>query len=243
MSSYIWIAAASALGGFVQSILGFGFGMISVLFFPSIMGSLPQSSAVTATVSMIASLLVLVRCLKHVRLKYIIFTIAANFLVMPIMTRVAKIVPLKPLSLVLGITMILFSVYYIRWNQKIRFRPTALSASAAGALGGTLGGLFALGGVPVGIYLLNAAETKEIYHATMQAYLVITDVYGTAVRISNGIIQKQTLLWIAAGTTGMVLGVLLGKKCYERIDHDRMRILVYILIGFGGLTKIIGYFL
>lgn len=45
------------------------------------------------------------------------------------------------------------------------------------------GGLFSVGGIPVGVYLINAIEDKNVYYATMQAYIVLSDLYGSGVRI------------------------------------------------------------
>ncbi|MGM9662173.1 MAG: sulfite exporter TauE/SafE family protein [Oscillospiraceae bacterium] len=243
MVSYLQICLISLCGGLVQSTLGFGFGMVSVMFFPLIMGSIPQSSAVTAAVSMVASAVALLPYRKSVRLSYIIPTLLANAVIMPVMTHIAKLLPTRPLSLALGVVMILFSVYYIKWNQRIKLRPTTATAVASGAIGGTLGGLFALGGVPVGVYLLNASETKDVYYATMQAYIIISDVYGTAVRVMDGIIVRQTVWWIIAGLCGMLAGVAIGKRVYRKLDQERLKKWVYVLIGVSGLLKVVGYFL
>lgn len=242
MASYVWVALVSAAAGVVQSALGFGFGMISVMFYPAIMGSIPQSSAVTTCVAMTASVINLVRYHKNVRLRYVIPTIIVSSLIMPLTTALSKRLPTEVLSLVLGIVMLLFAVYYIAGQGKIKLRPTVLTASATGAVGGAIGGLFALGGVPVGIYLLNASETKDIYYATMQAYIVITDVYGTVVRTASGIIVAQTLLWIGAGILGMVIGMAIGDRIYKRLDQEALKKLVYFLVGFSGIYKILEFF-
>ena len=242
MASYLCVALVSAVAGIVQSALGFGFGMISVMFYPAIMGSIPQSSAVTTCVAMTASFINLVRYYKNVRLHYVIPTIIISSLIMPLTTALSKQLPTKVLSLVLGIVMLLFAIYYIAGQGKIKLRPTALTASATGAVGGTIGGLFALGGVPVGIYLLNASETKDIYYATMQAYIVITDTYGTIVRTVSGIIVAQTLLWILVGIFGMILGMVIGDKIYKKLNQEALKKLVYFLVGFSGIYKILEFF-
>lgn len=139
--------------------------------------------------------------------------------------------------------MLLFAAYYIAGQKKIELRPTALTAAATGAVGGAIGGLFALGGVPVGIYLLNASPTKDIYYATMQAYIVITDTYGTIVRAVGGIIGSQTLLWIGAGILGMMCGMAVGERIYKKLNRESLKKCVYLLVGLSGVFKICEFFL
>lgn len=242
MSSYLWIGLVSVAAGIIQSSLGFGFGMISVMFFPVIMNSIPQSSAVTTCISMTAAMINLVRYYKNVRLRYVIPTIIVSSVLMPVTTALSKQLPTEILSLILGVVMLIFAGYYIAGQGKIKLRPTVLTASVTGAVGGAIGGLFALGGVPVGIYLLNASPTKDIYYATMQAYIVITDVYGTAVRVVSGIIVYQTLLWIGVGILGMICGMAIGDRIYKRLDQETLKKFVYLLVGVSGIFKICEFF-
>lgn len=243
MASYLWVAFVSMAAGVIQSSLGFGFGMISVMFFPAIMGSIPESSAVTTCVAMTASVINLIRYYKNVRLRYVLPTILISSLIMPLTTALSRQLPTKILSLMLGIVMLLFAAYYIAGQKKIELRPTALTAAATGAVGGAIGGLFALGGVPVGIYLLNASPTKDIYYATMQAYIVITDTYGTIVRAVGGIIGSQTLLWIGAGILGMMCGMAVGERIYIKLNQESLKKCVYLLVGLSGVFKICEFFL
>lgn len=242
MMSYVLIAIVSMLGGIVQSAIGFGYGMISVIFYPSITGSVLQSSAITNVAAMTESFGLLIKNRKNVKISYILPSLIVYFIVMPIATRVAKGLPIKTMSLALGIVMIIFSIYYTFFNGSIKVKPSVPAASTTGVLGGIVGGFFALGGVPVGIYLLNAAETKALYYGTMQAYIVITDIYGTGVRIAQGIITMQTLKWIAAAIVGVLIGTLIGQMIYKKISQDKLKKLVYLMVGFSGIIKIVQFF-
>lgn len=102
---------------------------------------------------------------------------------MPIRTHCSILLPTRILSVALGFTMIVLCIYYLYWQEKTSIRPTICNAAVAGGLGGMMGGLFSLGGIPVGVYLINAIEDKNVYYATMQAYIVLSDLYGSGVRI------------------------------------------------------------
>lgn len=95
-------------------------------------------STVTAFVSMWGSTTVLVRYYKHVQQKYIIPTLIANFVVMPIRTHCSILLPTRILSVALGFTMIVLCIYYLYWQEKTSIRPTICNAAVAGGLGGMM---------------------------------------------------------------------------------------------------------
>lgn len=241
--AYIVILIVSVIGGIIQSTMGFGFGIIAMSVFPFLIDSLPESAAITAFISMLGSTTVLARYYKHIQLKYIIPTLIANFVVMPICTHFSILLPTRILSLALGFTMIVLCIFYLYWKEKTSIRPTICNAAVAGGLGGMMGGLFSLGGIPVGVYLINAIEDKNIYYATIQAYLVLSDLYGSSVRIFNGIITMDTVPWIVIGSLGMLGGIQVGKCIYARLNQDATKKLVYVFIGISGLYKVASFFL
>ncbi len=243
MLSYVFLALALFAGGIIQSTLGFGSGIIAMSILPFVMDSIPHAAAVTAFASMVASVTVLVRRARQAKLKLILPVLIANFCIMPICTYIAKLLPTRELSLGLGIVMILLSAYYLVWQQQVRIKPSMLGAAAAGGLGGVMGGLFSLGGIPVGVYLLNAIQCKDVYYATMHAYIVISDVYGTAVRVFNGIITTELIPALAAGTLGILVGFQIGKRIYEKLNQDLLKRLVYIFIGVSGAYKVMLFFI
>lgn len=162
---------------------------------------------------------------------------------MPICTHLSILLPTRELNLALGITLILFFVLNICLKKQFIMKPKIYNGLAAGGLGGVLGGFFSLGGIPVGIYLINAISCKDIYYATMQAYLVISDVYGTGIRIYNGLITINTIPWIMTGFVGMLAGIQIGLRIYRKINQELLKKLVYSFIGVSGLYKAILFFL
>lgn len=135
---------------------------------------------------------------------------------MPMASHCSKILPMEILTLLLGIVLVIFAAYYLVFNGKLNFRPSKASGLAAGILSGTLGGLFALPGIPASIYLINASAEKEEYYAKMQAFLVVCGGYSIAVRTVQHMVSAQSLKYALAAALVVPIGSLLGQKIYQK---------------------------
>ena len=59
-----------------------------------------------------------------------------------------------------------------------------------------VGGMFALSGPPIAVYLLNDTNDKDSYIATAHAVFLVSCVYATAVRILSGVVTPR--IWVIA---------------------------------------------
>lgn len=231
---YIWITLASIVGGMLQSSIGFGFGIFMAAILPLFIESIPHAAAVSVVISLACSIFLIVPRYRYAKLRQMLPAILIYMVIMPLSNRLSLSIPRIELSIVLGFVLLGFGVYYIFFAKKLKIPANIGTAMAAGALSGTLNGMFSMGGPPMVVYCLAAFDEKETYMASLQAYFIVTNCYGVGVRALNGLMTSQVLLWIAAGLVGMFAGLFIGRRIYRKLDLNAVRKYVYIFICCAG---------
>jgi len=88
------------------------------------------------------------------------------------------------------------------------------------------------------IYFLAALDTKEEYSGTIQLFFFISGLYTCIVRVFKGIYTMDLIPYTLLGLLGILIGQHIGSKIMDRIDAATMKKLVYLFLGFAGLTNI-----
>ena len=236
---YLLIALVCLGGSFVQRVSGFGFGIFVMLFFPYLLASSPAAAAVSSILSGIISLYNAIRQRKHLQIRLVVPMLCAALITIPIAISFSKYAPEAVMKPLLGIVLIGLSIYFLFFSTRIHIRPTAVNSFIAGALGGTLGGLFSTGGPPTVLFLLHATNDKLVYFATIQAYFAMTNVYSTGVRILNGIITRETLISVAVGMIGCLSGNRIGSWAFDKLDGEKLKKIIYIGMIISGVLMIL----
>ena len=84
------------------------------------------------------------------------------------------------------------------------------------------------------IYFLSITKSKEEYLGTLQTFFVFTSVYNTIVRIIKGIITVEVVPYWLCGFIGMQIGLIIGGKLLKKIDGEKLKKIVYAVIGCAG---------
>ena len=151
----------------------------------------------------------------------------------------ASVVSADIFQILIGSALVGLSIFFLFFSQKIKMKPTIANGLLAGALGGTLGGLFSTGGPPAVLYLTNATPDKYIYFATIQFYFCITNLYATSVRAINGMVTLDVLLYAAVGMIGCLTGDFLGRKVFDRLDSQKIKRIIYIGMIISGIAMLV----
>lgn len=173
----------SAMGGFIQRVTGFGFGIFVMLFLPHIMKTHTSAAAISTLVSCCISLYNAFLYRKNVPYKKIIPLIFAALITIPIAVHFSVLISGDFFKKALGIVLIGLSIYFLFFNNRIRIKPSVKNGLIAGGVGGILTGLFSTGGPPIVLYLMNALNDNIIYFASTQFYFGLTGIYSTLVRV------------------------------------------------------------
>lgn len=225
--------------GFVQRVSGFGLGIFAMLFLPYFMPSHAAAAAVSCLFSCGTSLYNAARYRRDISFRTLLPLLCAAMAVIPVAVHFSAAVPEKLLKALLGVVLIALSVYFLFFSQRVHIRPTVVNGVLAGGVGGLLNGLFSTGGPPVVLYLVHATSDKMVYFATIQFYFAATNIYSTAVRVANGIITWEILLYAAIGMAGCALGNLIGTRVFNKLNAQRVKQVIYAGMIISGVLMIV----
>ena len=232
---YIILLAAGA--SFVQRTIGFGFGIFIMTALPFLMPSYGEAVTLSGLLSLTSATIVMFKYLKYVNWKrlwpiittFVIFSTLAIYLLDRIEGRSMRIV--------LGIVLILISLYFSFFKEKIQkiIRPGKGWQLGTGSVSGIMGGLFGMHGPPVVLYLTVSEPDKDHYMGMIQTYAVITNITMVIVRAFAGYVTPTVGTTYMYGLTGLVVGVIAGNWAYKHIPNKLFTYVVYAYIGISGL--------
>ncbi len=222
-------------GGFVQRVSGFGLGIFVMIFLPHFIPTHTAAAAISSLFACMTATYNAIRYRKNANYKTALPMICAALISIPIAVHFSSVVSGNLFKILLGLVLIVLSLYFIFFNKRINIKPTFFNGILAGGLGGILGGLFSTGGPPAVLYLSSATTDNITYFATIQFYFCFTNLYATSMRIANGIINLDILIYAAIGMVGCMIGDFIGKKIFDKLNSDRLKQIIYIGMIISGV--------
>lgn len=229
----------AAMGGFIQRVTGFGFGIFVMLFLPHIMKTHTSAAAISTLVSCCISLYNAILYRKNVPYKKIIPLILAALITIPIAVHFSVMISGDFFKKALGVVLIGLSIYFLFFNNRIHIKPSVKNGVIAGGVGGILTGLFSTGGPPIVLYLMNAIKDNVVYFSSTQFYFGITGIYSTLVRVFNGIITLEVIIYAFVGFLGSVAGNMVGKIVFDKLKAEKLRQIIYLGMIVSGIIMIV----
>lgn len=237
---YPLILAISAAGSALQAASGFGYGIFVMSLLPLF---LPYTDALCSSglIAIFMSAWIGFKHRRHFNYKIIIAPIVAYFVTSLGGTYFIASMADHHLKRILGAVLILLSIYLIFMSDRVKVKPNALTGAAAGALGGFLGSVFGMGGPPIVVYLLSAAEDNETYIANIQIYFSLTNIYISVVRFAGGVMTRYVPLYVLLGVLGIFAGERLGTAIFKKMNPKSLRLTVYsFMIIMGAMFLVTG---
>ena len=235
-SMIIEIFLLSIGASFVQRTTGFGFGIFIMTMLPAIMSSHGEATTLSGILAMTTSLIIVIqkyrfivwRRLLPILLTFIVVSIGAIF--------VLKRMEYSILNILLGITLVVVSLYFSFFSKRIKVKTTLPVQITAGTLSGLMGGFFGMQGPPAVLYFVNSEKDKEHYLAVTQTYFLVGNIMMTIARAYNGFFTTAVSMGYIYGITGVVIGNLIGAWVFRHITGSILKDIIYAYIGISGLT-------
>ena len=235
---YVIAFFGAALGCALNTVCGFGFGVVCMMFMPAVLGSTVQAATMINAVTCVQACSLAVRYRAHIRWRLLLIPLAAYLVSSALAVRVAVGLDNHVMKRILGAFLVLLSAWFIFIAKRVRIRAGTRTGLIAGAVGGVMSGMFATGGPPASLYFSATTETKEEYLATIQGYFAVTNLYVVALRAANGVVTGSLLVYTAAGLAGLLLGNVVGMYAFRRISVERMRQAIYVMMAVSGLLML-----
>lgn len=236
----ILLLFASLLGSFIQRVCGFGFGIFIMTILPYLMPSYPEATALSGFLSLIQSSIVLISVRKHLFWKHLIGILLVFCIFSVIAIKFVSQSEDHTLKILLGVILILLSLYFLLFSGKINIKPNTGWQFLLGGLSGTMGGLFGMHGPAAVIYFLSVEKTKEAYLAIAQAYFVLTNVYMSIFRANCGFVTSTVFISLLCCLPGIFIGIKIGKCVFDKIPQNTLKKIIYFYMIFAGLVSIFG---
>lgn len=224
---------------FVQRVSGFGFGIFIMTMLPYLMPSYGEATTLSGLLAAVTSSIIVAKMWKHINW-HLLLPILATFLVVSFFAVqfVARSAD-HTLKTILGVTLILASIYFFFISEKIRLKPNLPTQISMGTLSGIMGGLFGMQGPPAVLYFIGSSKDKNEYIALAQSYFLIGNLCMTVFRARNGFLTKEVDTAWCYGLVAVLLGTWVGSKVFDRISTPTLRKIVYIYMGISGIIALI----
>ena len=235
-SLIIEIFLLSIGASFVQRTTGFGFGIFIMTMLPAIMSSHGEATTLSGILAMTTSLIIVIQ-----KYRFIVWRRLLPILLMFIVVSIGAIFVLKRmeysiLNILLGITLVVVSIYFSFFSKRIKVKTTLPVQITAGTLSGLMGGFFGMQGPPAVLYFVNSEKDKEHYLAVTQTYFLVGNIMMTIARAYNGFFTTAVSMGYIYGITGVVIGNLIGAWVFRHITGSILKYIIYAYIGISGLT-------
>jgi len=232
------IAVLVFAAAFIQALAGFGFAALIMPVLTWALG-LPTAAPLVAIVALTVYVVNLLRYRQAINVREVLRLAAATALGVPLGIWALVHVDESSITTLLGLSLVGYAVYSL-------LRPTTQRPCAhgwvypAGFLAGCLGGAYNTPGPPVIIYGSLRQWPKEEFRAVLQALFLVN---GTLVVASHAVAGHFTAemlglyLWAAPA---LLLGIGLASRLDGRVDRERFRVLVTVMILLLGLSLVFG---
>lgn len=232
---YVWLTVGTiALAGLVQSVTGFGFGLLSMAVLPLFL-DFRDAYFIIVVPNLVVCAANFWANRRYYRWRQGTGLLIGSCLGIPVGFYTMAYMRADWLMLGLGMVVCLFSLSELIF----RARPLKLSSSWAwpmGLLSGYLGGAFNIGGPPAVLYAYSQPWPKEQIVALLQ--LVFGS--GSALRLAlgAGMMSGRAACISLLAILPLLLAVFVGNRALRRIHREHLRLIVVVLLLVIGVKYI-----
>ena len=235
---FILIAVIALVASYTQSVTGFGFGIVAMIFLPSLL-LYTEANVLSSMLSTLTSALVLITTYRKINWKNLVFPLIGSIFTNYLAITFIKTQENQTLILLLGIALFALSLYFFFFSEKVKIKQTWYTGLLAGILSGVMNGMFSIGGPPVVVYYLQSEDDPENYLATISAYFVLSGFISIGMKLASGFVTPNVWIGLAVGAVGMLFGSLFGKLTRTKTKPETIRKAVYGIMALSGIINVI----
>lgn len=233
--SFIAVAIVVLLTACTQAVVGFGFALLAVPVMMHIVGL--QRAVILASLIGTANNVFQYRDLKHnqdkqqVKRFLLASCVGAPFGLVAFIYANQQV-----LKILLGIG-VLFGVLLLARGRDLTHAHVSLDWSM-GVISGFLLTSTSTNGPPLVFAMQARKSDPQVFRSTLNMVFLVSGIYGLVLFAAFGEIALSEI-WISlALLPSMIAGVYAGRLIRSRVDPDRFRMLVLILLALAGLSSL-----
>lgn len=230
-----FIFAVAVASGFLQSMSGFGYSVVSMTTLPLVMSPM-SATTISGVVGNLQSLVLSISNRKYIRWAVTVVPLITSILFAWLSITVMAQRPASEYKRILGVFLIFIACYLLIFNNRIQIRATLFSGIVTGIISGVANGLFGIGGPPAVMYMMAATRSKEEYISTIQFFFLISGLANTLARIANGALTPEVFKLCVLSIGGMLVGGFIGSRVYRKLSQDQVGKFVYGFMMVMGLV-------
>lgn len=223
---------------FVQTLSGFGFALIVMSLLTIVMG-LRMAAPLVALAGLTVYTINLIRYHRAVNIREALRLAAAAALGIPIGLWMLSNVEESAIKSLLGLILIAYALYKLMHPVTPCLR-SRWWAYPAGFAAGCLGGAYNTPGPPVIVYGSLRQWPKDEFRAILQTLFFSNAVLVVASHVVAHHLTTGVLTLYSYAAPALLLGILAGSRLDSRVNKDRFRTLVTVLILVLGLSLVLG---
>lgn len=233
-----WILAGALAGGLVNGLTGFGTGVSALPFW--VQAVEPIIAAQMAAGAAVASQLSTLRSIWHaINWRDVTPMLIAGIAAVPLGIMGQARIDTATFKAFIGAITILYAVIMLSAGGRIRIAADNPASNASvGFVGGFLGGLAGISGVPPTVWATLNGWPKERRRGVFQAFnLTILGTMLLASLVTGRLSWRYASLLLMA-LPATFLGVWIGNTIYRRLDDRRFDTVVLLLLLASGLVLV-----
>ena len=225
-------------GSYLQSVTGFGFGIIAMIFLPRLL-LYTEANVLASILSTLTSALVVISMYRKINWRNLFFPLLGSTVANYLAISFVKSAKNETLILILGVALFLLSIYFFFYSERIKIRPTWYAGLFAGMISGVMSGLFSISGPPMVIYYMQSEKQAERYLATISSYFVLSGMITVSMKALSGFVTANVLIGVGLGVVGMIVGAYLGRLTRGKMNPQLIRKVIYGVMACSGIINVV----
>jgi hypothetical protein len=233
-----WLVVIVFLAALLQTTSGFGFALMAMPLISLVVG-VKTAAPLVAMLGFTLYAVNLVRYRQGLVLKEVARLAVAVAVGVPVGIWLLSALDERIVEVVLGVVLIAYAVYMLLKPQTTPSLRSNLWAYPVGFISGCLGGAFNTPGPPVIIYGDLKRWPRNQFRSTLQALFLFS---SGLVIVSHGLaghVTRPILLDYALSFPCLLLGVFAGSRIDRRLNNERFRVLVIVMILATGVLLVV----
>ncbi len=232
------LGTITLLSATIMSLAGFGFGLVSMGFFPLFM-PLVDANVLASLLVVPVILMNLIPIFRHLKLKTLLPIVVGTVAGTPV--GIWGLVHLNERVLLIGLgAVILIALAINELSAKGRARkPSIPVAFGVGLLGGAFGGAYSISGPPITLYLTSVLDGKNELKANLLLYFLLQIGFRFVFLTAGGIATFDHVKTAALLVLPLAAGIGIGMALFNRVSSKATRRITQGLLVFSSVMLII----